>query len=123
MPDFPADLKTRVLALERELASLSRRAVDLPDRPALAGAKRQPRLAKTVAGGGTYPARTANPTVYWIVFLDAEYPDAVGNQTLTKVERQSTAIAKCYSLSKTYLPENTVIWVFFDHGHWWTGGV
>jgi hypothetical protein len=118
MPDFRPDILTRLLQLERELSALKSRSIDLPDRPALLGHGRQPRLAKTVAGGETYPSEGAN--VYWIKFIDGDYTESPGHQTLTATERQATAIAKVFNLSERYIPENTVVPVFWDRGHWWT---
>jgi len=89
-------------------------------------ASRQVRLAKTARDPVTdaYPAQADHANVYWIIFLDASYPDTVGYQAVTTVDRSAKAKAKaCNILSGAaadqHIPEGSLLWVCFHNARWW----
>lgn len=141
MSTDPALLR-RIDSLERELEQLSRD-VDTNDmRAGTVSPKYQVRLAKTVTSKpeiddpdnpGTmisdYP-KTGN--TFEIVFVDADYTEAEGDQSPTTTDRQKTEqplpgqpplrFSWVHNLSGGYLAAGTVLAVARHNGKWWTWG-
>lgn len=77
------------------------------------------RIAKTCAAPYTsYP--TAPATVFPFVFLDADYTETGGNQTLSETERSASSQGVVFNLGNQYLAEGTRIDVWQDRGKWYT---
>lgn len=80
--------------------------------------QRQTRLAMTKAAEGlSYPTEGSAPSTYPFVFLDGEYERVQGPGSLVKRERQSHGDALLHNLAHpTYIPENTLLSVFWEYG-------
>ncbi len=125
MPDGPQKNRTLIEELLRRVAALEAMLVRTPERSPEPRQPRNPRLARTVQGPeDAYPARADNPNTYRIVFVDATFTEAVGNQTVSATNRQDPDSASAFAHAQVedgpaYIAENTLIWVFWDNGRWW----
>lgn len=81
------------------------------------------RLAITrTEGDPAYPAEGDDPTVYPIIFLDAEFTETAGAQTLDTTERSAEPAHYAFALDVGYVAEDTNVLVVNVGGQWYILG-
>lgn len=122
LADRLADLEQRFASLRNEVLRSATRDGRLVPPVAI-------RWAKTANDGGAYPAATAEPNTYPIIFLDVSAAAGAGQQTVTRTSRQSAARDLVTNIADGrtssygihfYLPEGTVLPVWRHGIRWYT---
>lgn len=130
-----SSLTARVAQLEAQVTALLQAASRVPARPAVLGAARPVRLARTARLEGDYeypppPASgsdgsaapaSAGPTgnTFGIIFLDVTYTaDETGQVTPEITQRQLAARTTAQTIDGSYVAEGTIVIVFYDNRRW-----